>query len=130
MFTAEELISAHSKVKSGADFPAYIKEIKNLGVSHYETYVSDGKINYHSVQNDTVNLPAKYATIEISDITNDVEFKTGLVEHQQGKTDFLTFIKMCANCGIQKWEISLVNMTCVYYNKSGNVVLEENIPVI
>lgn len=36
MFTAEQIKTAHRKVKSGADFPAYIKEIKVLGVTHYE----------------------------------------------------------------------------------------------
>ncbi len=28
MFTVEQIKAAHSKVKSGADFPSYIKEIK------------------------------------------------------------------------------------------------------
>ena len=32
MFTAEEVKTAHSKVKSGADFPAYIQEIKKWGL--------------------------------------------------------------------------------------------------
>ena len=34
MFTVEQIKAAHSKVKSGADFPSYIKEIKSLGVTH------------------------------------------------------------------------------------------------
>ena len=56
------------------------------------------------------------------------EFKTGLVAHQQGKTDFLTFIKMCATVGIEKWIISMQNMTCTYYDKAGNEILAEHIP--
>ncbi|MGB4398918.1 MAG: DUF1398 family protein [Daejeonella sp.] len=36
MFTAEQIKAAHSKVKSGADFPAYIQDIKALGVTGYE----------------------------------------------------------------------------------------------
>lgn len=31
MFTVEQIETAHAKVKSGADFPNYIKEIKELG---------------------------------------------------------------------------------------------------
>jgi uncharacterized protein YbcV (DUF1398 family) len=31
MFTLEQIKQAHSKVKSGADFPKYIQEIKILG---------------------------------------------------------------------------------------------------
>lgn len=34
MFTVEQIEEAHSKVKSGTDFPNYIQEIKNLGVKH------------------------------------------------------------------------------------------------
>lgn len=34
MFTVEQIKTAHSKVKSGADFPAYIQDIKKLGVTY------------------------------------------------------------------------------------------------
>lgn len=34
MFTAEQLKAAHSQVKSGADFPAYIQDIRKLGVTY------------------------------------------------------------------------------------------------
>ncbi len=42
MFTVEQIKTAHSKVKSGADFPAYIQDINKLGVASYETFVTDG----------------------------------------------------------------------------------------
>ena len=58
MFTVEQIKAAHSKVKSGADFPAYIKEIKTLGVTHYEAYVTDGHINYHGANNYIAKVPA------------------------------------------------------------------------
>lgn len=128
MFTAEQLIKAHSKVKSGADFPAYIKEIKALGVTHYETYVNDGHINYYGANNHTAKVPAKYDTITITENANTAVFKAELLAHQQGKTDFLTFIKMCAETGIEKWEICMDKMTCTYFDKAGNKVLVEQIP--
>ena len=127
MFTVEQLQSAHSIVKSGADFPAYIKEIKSLGVTKYQTYVSDGHTNYHGANNYIANVPAKYETVDIADSVNEDVFKAELKAHQQGKTDFLTFIKMCASTGIEKWEINMENMTCTYYNKAGNALLIEQI---
>lgn len=128
MFTVEQVKAAHSKVKSGADFPAYIKEIKSLGVTHYETYVTDGHIDYHEGNDYTAKVPAKYGSLVITDTAKIKEFKTELIAHQQGKTDFLTFIKMCADTGIEKWEICLDKMTCTYFDKSGNEVLVEEIP--
>jgi len=128
MFTAEQIKVAHSKVKSGADFPTYIKEIKALGVTHYEAYVTDGHIDYHGTNNYTAKVPAKYEPLVIADTPKREEFKTELVAHQQGKTDFLTFIKMCAEKGIEKWGISMDAMTCTYYDKVGNEILIEQIP--
>lgn len=128
MFTADQIKEAHSKVKSGADFPSYIKEISSLGVTHYETYVTDGHIDYHGENNYTVKILPKYAPLIIASLPKSKEFKTELLAHQQGKTDFLTFIKMCATLGIEKWAICMEKMTCTYYDKAGNNVLVENIP--
>lgn len=128
MFTAEEVKAAHAKVKSGADFPAYIQEIKKMGVTHYECYVTDGHTDYHGTNNPTAKILAKYEPLTIAETPNTEEFKSELKAHQQGKTDFLTFIKMCAATGIEKWMISIGEMTCTYFDKSGNEVLTEQIP--
>ena len=128
MFTVEQIKSAHSKVKSGADFPAYIKEIKALGVTHYEAYVSDGHIDYHGTNDYTAKIAAKYDPLAIANSPKTEEFKAELLAHQQGKTDYLTFIKMCAESGIEKWEICMDKMTCTYFDKSGNEILVEQIP--
>ena len=128
MFTADQIKAAHSKVKSGADFPAYIREIKTLGVTHYEAYVTDGHIDYHAGDDYTVKAPAKYDPLVIADTSYGERFKTELKAHQEGKTDFLTFIKMCATVGIEKWEICMGKMTCTYYDKAGNGILVEGIP--
>ena len=128
MVTVEQIKAAHSKVKSGADFPAYIREIKAMGVSHYEAYVTDGHIDYHGTGNDTAEVPAKYEALLIADSADEEKFKAGLIAHQQGKTDFLTFIGMCAASGIEKWEVCMEKMTCTYFDKSGNEVLVEGIP--
>ena len=73
-------------------------------------------------------VPAKYDPIAIADLAKSENFKTELVAHQQGKTNFLTFIKMCATYGIEKWAISMNKMTCTYYDKAGNEILVEEIP--
>jgi uncharacterized protein YbcV (DUF1398 family) len=128
MFTVEQIKAAHSKVKSGADFPSYIAEIKNLGVTHYEAYVTDGHIDYHGSNHYTAKVPAKYEPLVIADSADKAQFKIELLAHQQGKTDFPTFIKMCGEYGIEKWVVSMGEMTCIYYDKAGNEILAEKIP--
>lgn len=128
MFTVEQIKAAHSKVKSGADFPSYIKEIKLLGVTHYEAHVTDGHTDYHGGSDHTATVPAKYEPMAIANIPQTEKFTAELLAHQQGKTDYLTFIKMCAETGIEKWEIRIDKMTCTYYDKAGNKILVEKIP--
>lgn len=128
MFTLEQIKSAHSLVKSGADFPAYIRTIKQLGVSHYETFVADGHIDYHGANDFSVTVPAKYDLMSIAEIPQMEVFKSELIVHQQGKTDFLTFIQMCSSTGIEKWAIDMDQMTCTYFDKARNEVLVEKIP--
>lgn len=128
MFTVEQIKAAHSKVKSGADFPAYIKEIKQLGVNFYETFVTDGHTDYSGANNYKTTAPAKYAKLTIAETANPEQFKVDLKAHQQGKTDYLTFIAMCAAFGIEKWEVCMDKMTCTYFDRAGNEILVEKIP--
>lgn len=128
MFTVEQIKAAHSKVKSGADFPAYITEIKQLGVAFYETFVSDGHTDFFGADNYKTTAPAKYPELTIAETPDNEQFKIELMEHQQGKTDYLTFIAMCAAFGIEKWAVCMDKMTCTYYDKTGNDILVEKIP--
>lgn len=128
MFTVEQIKTAHRKVKSGADFPAYIQDIKKSGVTYYETFVTDGHTDYYGENNYTTTSPAGYEPLVISGAVNAEQFKKDLKEHQQGKTDYPAFIKMCAASGIGKWNVCMDKMTCTYYDKAGNEILIEEIP--
>ena len=128
MFTADQIKAAHSKVKSGAEFPAYIQEIKAMGVTHYECYVSDGRIDYHGANDHTATVPAKYTPLTIASSPDPAQFISGLKAHQRGETDFIEFINMCAETGVEKWEVAMDKMTCTYFDKDENEILIEKIP--
>ena len=128
MFTTEQIKAAHSKVKSGADFPAYIRDIKQLGVTSYETYVTDGHTDFYGADHYKTSSVAKYDALKIADVCNIEQFKADLKAHQQGQTDYPTFCDDCAKSGIEKWVVCMDQMTCTYYDKAGNEILVEAIP--
>jgi len=70
MFTIEQLKSAHSKVKSGADFPNYVQDLLKLGVTYYETYVADGHTDYFGKQDYKISTEEKYDKLIIADNSN------------------------------------------------------------
>lgn len=127
MFIVEQIKTAHSKVKSGADFPAYIQDIKKIGVTYYETFVTDGRTDYYGENDYKTTSPARYEPLDIANTVNTEQFRKDLKEHQQGKTDYPTFIKMCATFGIETWVVCIDKMTCTYYDKKGKEVLVEEI---
>lgn len=128
MFTTEQIRTAHAKVKSGADFPAYIREIKQLGVTAYITYVADGRTEYHGGHGFTTASAAAYAPLDIAAQHNREAFAAALKAHQQGKTGFAGFVADCARWGVEKWMVRMDEMTCTYYDGQGNTVLTEAIP--
>lgn len=128
MFTVEQIEQAHEKVKSGADFPKYIQEIKGFGVQSFETFVKDSHTEYFGENNFKTSSLPKYDDLEILEKTDSEKFKTQLKAHQKGETDYFTFCKDCAETGIEKWIVDLNKMTCIYYDKSGNEILVEEIP--
>src|SRR5690606_7315472 len=121
MFTVEQIKAAHGKVKSGADFPAYIRDLKSLGVMHYDTFVINGTSDYYS-ENHKVSIGAKYDKLTIAETSNTEQFKSHVEAHQQGNTNYPTFCSDCAKSGIEKWVIYLDKMTCTYYDKAGNEI--------
>ncbi|MBY0425047.1 MAG: DUF1398 domain-containing protein, partial [Cytophagales bacterium] len=63
MITINKIKEAHSKVKSGADFPKYIQEIKQLGVVGYVNYVSDGHAVFSGEDGTQALWESKYPPI-------------------------------------------------------------------
>lgn len=130
MFTIEQIEWAHSKVKSGADFPKYIKEIKELGVTSFETWVCDSHTNYFGKNGFQINSQPKYEEITIANKSNKEQFQHYLQIHQKGETDYFTFCNHCAETGVEKWIVDLIKMTCTYYDKAENKIVIEKVPTI
>lgn len=128
MFTIAQIKEAHSKVKSGADFPQYIQDIIQLGVQGYDTFVNDGHVEYFGEDNFRATATETYDSISIAPSANKERFIEFLVMHQDGQTDYLTFCKHAGQCGIAKWSVNIIEMVCTYYDSAENPILIEKIP--
>lgn len=128
MFTIDQIKSAHSKVKSGADFPAYVQDLIALGVKSYDTFVIDGHTEYFGENGYKTQSDPIYPSKEIADSEDKEKFVERLKLHQQGGTDYLTFCADAAEVGVEKWTVDTVKMTCTYCGKSGGEMLVEAIP--
>jgi len=128
MFSIEQIKEAHSDVKSGVDFPAYVQKINRIGVTKYETYTLDGHSLYMGKDGFRIESSAIYTPLQVSEQSNKDQFQQDLKANQTGKTDFITFCNDSARSGIEKWVVDTAAMTCTYYDKAGNEVLVEKVP--
>ncbi len=128
MFTIAQIKEAHSKVKSGADFPVYIQDLIELGVQGYDIFVNDGHEEYFGTNNYRVATTNNYDSIAIAPLANKERFIEFLVMHQDGQTDYLTFCNHAAQCGIAKWSVNIIQMTCSYFDQSDLAIIIEKIP--
>lgn len=129
-FTVADIEAAHNNVKSGSDFPAYIRELINMGITGFETYVFDSHTVYQGEGGFNVRSESQYGALQIAGTTNVSLFKQYLKAHQEGQSDYFTFCRQCAETGIERWIVSMKEKTCTYYDKAGNNILQEQIPVV
>ncbi len=128
MFQLKEIEEVHAKVKSGADFPAYVQDLIKLGVNKYDTYVSDGHSIFFGAENYQVQSKRKYSRLNVANISDKERFKHYLKNHQRGQTDYPTFCNHSVETGVEKWTVDMYSMTCTYYDKANTKMHEEQIP--
>ncbi|RIV47175.1 DUF1398 domain-containing protein [Flagellimonas pelagia] len=119
MFTTDQIHNAFSKVKSGADFPQFVQDLKEIGVTHYDNFVSDGRTKYYGSDDFTLDGNSKYPEMKVNEISSLDSLKHALSIHQQGQTDYPTFCKQAADAGVEKWITHMMEMTVTYLDKKG-----------
>ena len=128
MFTIEQVHEAFKKVKSGADFPQFVQDLKSIGVTHYDNYVADGLTKYFGTNNFVVSGEAKYPTMTVNNNSSADKLKHSISIHQQGQTDYPTFCAQAADAGVDKWTTHMLEMTVTYLDKQGDKLTVEPIP--
>ena len=129
MVELKEIEDAHSKVESGADFPKYIQQLKKLGITMYSSFVNDGHTVFTDADDHQLTSPKKYSLLRIANISDRDRFKHYLKNHQRGQSDYSTFCSNAAETGVEKWIVDMNKMTCTYYDKANNTMLEEMISI-
>ncbi|MCZ4222791.1 DUF1398 domain-containing protein [Pedobacter rhodius] len=131
MFNIEEIKAAELNIKTGADFPQFIKVIKGLGIVRNDVYVANGLSVYFDSEDYSAQVnPDGYPELVISDEPSSEKLNHALKNHQKGETDYFTFCKQAADAGVEKWVIDLEEMTCTYLDAEQNELVKENIPKV
>ncbi len=130
MFTLQQIADTHARVRSGANFPAYVRDMGALGVDAYELYVSDGHARYFGADGFTISSDARPEALKIAGLGSSADLQAALRIHQQGGTDYDTFCRDAAAAGVEKWTVNMRELRCSYSDQAGNILLTEEIPAV
>lgn len=128
-FTINQVYEAFTKVKSGTDFPQFVQNLKIIGVTHYDNFVADGRTIYYGTNDFAVHGEPKYSSITINNNSSAEKLKHSISIHQQAETDYPTFCNQAADAGVEKWTTHIIEMTVTYFDKQGNALTAEPIPL-
>lgn len=116
------------KANANGDFLELVKSLKAIGITKFQTCASTAKSMYFDQAGNTVYDQTDFFNFPIGKL--DVEtFKQALVQHQQGKTDFPTWLQVTAASGIGYWIVDLSDSTCIYYDLNDNPVYTEKFTI-
>jgi uncharacterized protein YbcV (DUF1398 family) len=127
-FTLDDIHEAFKKVRSGADFPQFVQDLKKIGVTYYDNFVEDGRTTYFGTNGFAVNGEHKYASLAVDNNGSPDKLKHAIQIHQQGQTDYPTFCNQAASAGVERWTTHMLEMTVTYIDKHGNKLAVEPIP--
>ena len=125
-FTLASIHEAH-KLYTGPEFPKLIREFKAMGMVINIYNLESGVVYYQNKTSERLEEKGIEA-LKVSIKSDYSAAFTALKRNQTGESDFPTFCKEIAAAGICKWVSDLEKMTCTYYDKQENAVIEESIP--
>ena len=128
MLSSESFKNAKSNIQGRAGFPVYVESLKSLGISYYENFLEYGEAHFYSKNGYKSSIGKRYVGIDVAELSNTEQFLKHLYEYDEDKFDYLTFCKHCADAGVYKWIVSIDEMSCTYYDKSGKAIYKEGIP--
>ncbi len=115
------------KQESNGNFGQLVTDLKDSGVVRFMTCASTAKSMYFNHDEESVYDEVDFFNFEIGQLNKD-QFVVDLKEHQQGLTDFPTWLEKTASSGISYWIVDLEQLTCTYYAADESSVYVEQIP--
>lgn len=111
----EGIKQAFSVAGTGKEFPMVVHLLKNAGVKSYDFILEQGISIFYGEDGSVVANPPRFEQqLHIAETFNTELLQASLKVHQQGETDFMTFVHQAAEAGCVKWITDMKKMTVIY----------------
>jgi uncharacterized protein YbcV (DUF1398 family) len=127
VFTVEQIEEIHGRLGSADTLPEYVRELAALGVERYDSFVFDGHSEYLGRDGQRVITDAVHDELTIAASSDRKRFLDSLRRHERGETSYVEMSTGLADSGVERWTVDSQAMTMTFYDRSGGVLLVEQI---
>lgn len=127
MFTIEQIEELHGPLGNAETLSDYVRSLAALGVTRYDSFVSHGHSEYMTHDAHRVISDAVHDELIVAESSDSDAFLDHLRRHERGETSYLEMSRGMADSGIEKWTVDTRTMTMTFYDRSGDVLLVEQI---
>jgi len=127
MFTLDQITSIHDQLGNADTLFQYAQALNKLGVTRFDSYVTDGHSEYFSKDGHVVKSPSYHETFIIAKKSNEEAFHKYMRLSEEGTLGYVEMSKGFAESGVEKWTMDTDKATFTYYDKSGKQLLVEEL---
>jgi uncharacterized protein YbcV (DUF1398 family) len=127
VFTIEQIEELHARLGNAETLADYVRSLAALGVTRYDSFVSDGHSEYVGRDAHRVTSHAVHDELTVAETSDGEAFLDHLRHHEHGETSYLEMSKGLADSEIEKWTVDTDAMSMTFYNRSGQALRVEQI---
>lgn len=105
MFTLDQIDEIHARLGSRETLADYVRALRSIGVTRYDSFVRDGHSEFVDAAGETVVTPAAHAPLDINEVIDVDAARLHLDRHGQGETGYLDMSVGLAASGIERWTV-------------------------
>ena len=127
MFTLEQITGIHDRLGTKETLGDYLRALRDIGVTTYDSYVTDGHSEYFGADGQMLVGPAFHETFVVAGTCDREQFLQYMRRVEQGEVGYHEMSRALAEHGVEKWTFDTEKLTITYLDKAGNELLGESL---
>jgi uncharacterized protein YbcV (DUF1398 family) len=127
VFTWAEVDDLHTRFGRAASLGDYLRALAAIGVTRFESFVTDGHSEFFGPNGHSVVSPAHHEHLSVADRSDRDSFLRHLRDPGDGKTSYLEMSAGLAQSGVEKWVADTSALTMTYCARDGVVLLVDDV---
>ncbi|AFJ47199.1 DUF1398 domain-containing protein [Shimwellia blattae] len=115
------------QVRSNADFPSFITELRRNDISYYIYFVATGNVKIVTTSDTYMSVKTHRGLIKINQAACSRLVRIVSRRHFSGKTTYDQYCKELAKAGVFKWVVDVNEQMRHYWSKDNQLLHSEQI---